>query len=163
MKEVKVSQQMVDAAINKSKSMGTLNNSITSGKGNVAGFLGEAVAALILGADESNTYDYDIQLEDGTTIDVKTKRTSVPPRKHYECSVAELNTKQKCDYYAFVRVHNDLHTAWFLGVYPKSKYYEDAVYLRKGEVDPSNNFTVKSNCYNMPISQLESEIYAGAK
>tara|TARA_R100000935_G_scaffold28738_1_gene49141 strand:- start:6 stop:482 length:477 start_codon:yes stop_codon:yes gene_type:complete len=155
MKQITISQGMIDAARKKSNDMGLLKNSITGGGGNVAGFLGEDCARIILGGKEANTYDYDLKLEDGRTVDVKTKRTTVPPKRYYECSVAEFNTRQKCDYYAFVRVHNDLHTAWFLGVYPKDKYYDDATYLRKGEVDPSNNFTVKSNCYNMAISALE--------
>mgnify|MGYP000047004635 FL=1 len=158
MKQITVSQGMIDAAQKKANDMGLLNNSITGGQGSVAGFLGEDCARLILGGTEDNTYDYDIKLKDGRTVEVKTKRTTVPPKRYYECSVAELNTKQKCDYYAFVRVHNDLHTAWFLGVYPKSKYYNDAKYLRKGDIDTSNNFTVKSNCYNMPISALEESV-----
>jgi|TARA_R110000803_G_scaffold25417_3_gene60788 hypothetical protein len=155
MKEITVSRDMVSKARDKATEMGRLNNSITGGQGSVAGFLGEEVARLIIGGTEANTYDYDLILNNGCTVDVKTKRTTVPPKRYYECSVAELNTKQKCDYYAFVRVHKDLHTAWFLGVYPKSKYFEDSTYLKKGEVDPSNNFTVKSNCYNLPISSLE--------
>jgi hypothetical protein len=158
MKEITVSKDMVNKARAKATEMGRLNNSITGGQGSVAGFLGEEVARLIMGGSEENTYDYDLKLDNGYTVDVKTKRTTVPPKRYYECSVAELNTKQKCDYYAFVRVHKDLHTAWFLGVYPKSAYYKDATYLKKGDVDPSNNFTVKSNCYNLPISALEDAV-----
>ena len=158
MKEITVSKDMVNKARAKATEMGRLNNSITGGQGSVAGFLGEEVARLIMGGSEENTYDYDLKLDNGYTVDVKTKRTTVPPKRYYECSVAELNTKQKCDYYAFVRVYKDLHTAWFLGVYPKSAYYKDATYLKKGDVDPSNNFTVKSNCYNLPISALEDAI-----
>ena len=39
--EVIVTQDMLDKAHNKSEEMGRLNNSITKGKGNLAGFLGE--------------------------------------------------------------------------------------------------------------------------
>lgn len=159
MQEISVTSDMVAHAMQKAKEMGRLNNSITRGQGNISGFIGEEVARHILGGKENNTYDYDLITDQGLTVDVKTKRTSVAPKTFYECSVAAFNTKQNCDYYAFVRVHNDMHTAWFLGVYPKGKYFEDAKYLRKGEVDPSNNFTVKADCYNIPISSLMDGIH----
>ena len=158
MQEIDVTPDMVANAMKKAKEMGRLNNSITRGQGNIAGFIGEEVARHVLGGEENNTYDYDLITKKGLRVDVKTKRTSVKPKDYYECSVAALNTKQNCDYYAFVRVHNDMHTAWFLGVYPKEEYYKDATFLKKGEVDPSNNFTVKSNCYNLPISSLQASI-----
>ena len=158
MQEINVTPEMLMNAMNKSKEMGQLNNSITRGQGNIAGFIGEEVARYVLKGAENNTYDYDLITDKGLRVDVKTKRTSVKPRDYYECSVAALNTKQDCDYYAFVRVHNDMHTAWFLGVYPKESYYQDATFLKKGDVDPSNNFTVKSDCYNLPISSLQESI-----
>ena len=40
--------------------LGEINNSITKGKGNMYGFLGELMTANFLGVDLSNTYDYDI-------------------------------------------------------------------------------------------------------
>ena len=158
MQEINVTPDMVMNAMKKAKEMGQLNNSITRGQGNIAGFIGEEVARHVLGGEENNTYDYDLITGKGLRVDVKTKRTSVKPKDYYECSVAALNTKQDCDYYAFVRVHNDMHTAWFLGVYPKESYYQDAKFLKKGEVDPSNNFTVKSDCYNLPISSLQESM-----
>jgi hypothetical protein len=97
----------------------------------------------------------DIVLDDFmTTVDVKTKETACAPKPHYSCSVADYNTKQKCDYYAFVRVKKDLSVGWYLGVYPKKYYVKDAIFLKAGDFDPDNNFTVKSDCYNIPISKL---------
>lgn len=158
MQEVVITDEMLVEARAKSVEMGRLNNSITRGSGNLAGFIGEEIAAYVLNGTSQNTYDYDLVLPDGSKIDVKTKRTSVKPLPHYECSVAKLNTKQDCDYYAFVRVMNDLSVGWFLGVYPKEKYYEDAVFLNKGDKDPSNGYTVKSSCYNLPISSLHASV-----
>jgi hypothetical protein len=40
-------------------------------------------------------------------------------------------------------------------VYKKDDYYRDAVALKKGEIDPTNNFTVKADCYNVKISALQ--------
>jgi len=157
MQQIAIPLSMLEKARLKAQEMGRLHNSITRGQGNIAGFIGEEVARSVLGGDENNTYDYDLITESGMRVDVKTKRTGFEPKDHYECSVAAFNTKQDCDMYAFVRVHNDLHTAWFLGVYPKKDYFNDAVFLKKGDVDPSNNFKVKADCYNMAIKDLQSE------
>ena len=138
--------------------MGQLNNSITSGQGNAAGFLAELAVARHLGATQANTYDYDLVMADGTTIDVKAKRTTVVPRPYYECSVAAYNTKQKCDYYSFCRVSSDMNTVWLLGTIKKNDYFDKAKLRTKGEVDPSNNFKFKADCYNLKISELPEEI-----
>ena len=153
--EVKITAEMKSAANKKAKELPSLKNSITSGQGNMVGFLGEEVAKFVLGGELKNTYDYDLILSSGKTVDVKTKKTSFEPKPHYECSVAEYNTKQRCDYYAFVRVDDQRDRAWFLGVYEKEAYYRDSKLLKKGEVDPSNNFVVKANCYNLPINKLK--------
>jgi len=154
--EINVTQDMIDMAKLKSNEMGSLNNSIRKGEGNLIGFIGEQVAINVMGGSWVNTYDYDLITDDGKKVDVKTKQTTVTPRTFYECSVAKFNTSQKCDMYAFVRVKNTLDTAWFLGVMDKEKYYKTATPLKKGDVDPSNNFTVKADCYNLKIEELDS-------
>lgn len=153
--EVAITQEMKKSALQKAQELPSLKNSITSGQGNLVGFLGEEVVKSVLGGTLNNTYDYDLVLNSGKTVDVKTKKTGFEPKPHYECSVAEYNTKQKCDYYAFVRVDDQRDRAWFLGVYEKDAYYKDAKLLKKGDVDPSNNFVVKANCYNLPIYKLQ--------
>ena len=158
--EVDVTDEMLLSARDKAKSLGKLKRSITRGQGNLAGFVGEEIALSILGGRFDNltkNVDYDILLEDGTRVDVKTKRTSVPPKEDYECSI---NTyyKQECDYYAFVRVHNDLHVGWFLGVYPRDQYYKDCTHRKKGDKDPSNGFVFKADAFNLPIHQLQEKV-----
>ena len=153
--EVDVTSDMLVKAHAKSKEMGILHNSITTGDGNLVGFIGEQIAISVIGGKEQNTYDYDLVLDNGKTVDVKTKKTGYVPLPHYDCSVAAFNTKQKCDYYAFVRVKNDLSKGWFLGVFPKQEYYQKARHLKKGDLDPANNYTVKADCYNMAISDLQ--------
>ena len=156
--EVAISADMLVEARDKAVEMGKLYNSITRGQGNLVGFLGEAVAHQVLGGTLSNTYDYDLILENGTTVDVKTKATSVKPLESYMCSVAKLNTKQQCDYYAFVRVKNDYSVGWYLGVLAKQRYYEEAIFMAKGTVDQDNKYVVRSDCYNLPIHKLQSVI-----
>lgn len=155
MLKLNISQDLLLKAETKAKEMGQLRNSITRGAGNLAGFVGEFLVADLIGAEVSNTYDYDLIGIDGKKIDVKTKRTNYPPQSHYECSVAAFNTKQKCDVYSFVRVKNDFSVGWVLGFYDKKSYFEDAQFHKKGDFDPDNNFVFKADCYNIRISDLK--------
>lgn len=156
--EVAISATMLVESRDKAAEMGRLRNSILNGAGNIAGFIGEAIAQQVLGGELLNSYDYDLILPSGTTIDVKTKQTSVKPLETYECSIAALNTTQECDYYCFVRVKNDFTVGWYLGVYRKEDYLRDAIFMKKGTVDASNGYTVKSDCYNLKISSLKDKL-----
>jgi hypothetical protein len=158
LKEVEITTKLINKAKEKAKDLGKLRNSITNGKGNLVGFLGEEVALSCLGGKLTNTYDYDLVLEDGTKVDVKTKSTTVAPLPYYDCSVAAYNTKQKCDAYAFVRVKKDLTKAWYLGILPKNTYFELAERFDKGDIDPANGFIIKADCYNVKISELQDSI-----
>lgn len=153
--EVIVTGDMLVEARDKAAEMGRLRNSIINGAGNIAGFIGEAIAQKVMGGVLANTYDYDLVLSNGKTVDVKTKQTSVKPLDTYECSIAKLNTTQECDFYAFVRVKNDFSVGWLLGVYEKQQYMLDSVFMKKGTIDASNGYTVKSDCYNLKINQLK--------
>ena len=150
---VKITDEMKEKARKKATEMGKLRNAIMSGEKSLVGFLGEEIVNDYLMGDISNTYEYDIVV-DGETIDVKTKDTTVYPSMTYEVSVASYNTKQKCDYYVFVRILNTLTVGWILGYMPKKEYYEKARFLKKGDVDGTNNFVVRADCWNMYISDL---------
>lgn len=153
--EINVDGDMLLEARDKAAEMGRLRNSITGGGGNIAGFIGEAIAQRVLGGKLDNTYDYDLVLDNGLKIDVKTKMTTVVPLPTYDCSVAALNTEQDCDFYCFVRVKKDLTVGWYLGVYSKEHYIRDATFMQKGMTDPANGYVVKSDCYNIPINKLK--------
>lgn len=155
--EVQITQEMLQTSIANSEKLGTLNNSIRSGKGNLAGFLGEeCVLKAISKAVKSNTYDYDILIGD-KRFEVKTKDRTVVPRIEYECSIPNYNTKQLADYYIFVsllRKNNDYLKGYVLGYMSKEEYFKKATLLKKGDIDKSNNFTVKADCWNLKISEL---------
>ena len=155
MLEVEITDQMILDARRKSAEMGFLRKSILSGAGNLAGFIGEFVAQSILGGEIKNTYEYDLVLENGERVDVKTKQTSVEPKPEYDCSISSESKIQDCDKYAFVRVKNDLSVAWFLGVIKKKDFFKKAKEFKKGDIDPSNNYTVRANCWNIKISELK--------
>ena len=146
---------MIAKAEKQALEIGHLKNSITSGEGNISGMLGEIIAAYFLCAQQSPTYNYDLIMLNGATVDVKTKRTTATPKPHYECSVAEYNLTQECDYYAFVRVHSSMTKGWYLGRKTKDDFFRLARAIKKGDKDGDNGFIVKADCRNIKISELD--------
>lgn len=146
-------KQIEEARLSAGGTIG-LQGSITRGAGSPAGALGEILVRDLLGYQQLNTAHYDLYTDDGKTIDVKTKRCTSPPKPFYECSIAAHGIKQACDEYVFVRVLNSLQRAWILGSISKDEYFSKAVRHKKGDKDESNNFTFKSDCYNLAIEDL---------
>ena len=154
--EVQISDEMLIAGRRKATEMGLLHNSILRGGGSVAGFLGEQIAIKAMGGKWNNSFDYDIILDDGRKVEVKTKQTSATPLPHYSCSISNYNTRQKCDIYAFTRVLKDFSKGWFLGFLPKEEYFEKAKFMKKGDFDPDNGYEVRADCYNLTIEELRN-------
>lgn len=154
--EVIPTKQQIALAQKKADAMGVLNNSITNGKGNVYGFLGEILVNKYIDGKSKNTFDYDI-IKDKIKIDVKTKTCTSPPQPHYYCSVAAFNIRQKCDVYVFVRIMEDFSKAWILGLCSKDYFYKHAQLNKKGTIDESSQFQwrFKADCYNLPIDKLK--------
>ena len=159
--EINVSKKMLDRAEKASYKLGVLRNSISQGRGNKAGFVGEyCVMNYLLNNNydviEDNTYNYDfyINTKNKLKIDVKTKTTGVKPLGYYDCSVAEYNTKQKCDVYVFTRILYSLKKLWIVGWLPKQDYFNKSTFLKKDTVDEDNGYKVKASCYNLKISKL---------
>lgn len=155
--EIHTTSQQVDLAKQKADDMGLVNNSILKSKGNITGFLGEVVVHDFLSKRKSNvhltnTYDYDIVYDNKIRIDVKSKYCTSPPQDYYECTV--YNPNQECDTYVFTRVLKDLSTVWILGYINKEEYYNKATPLKEGDIDPSNNYRVIADCYNLSIKDL---------
>lgn len=156
--EVLITPEMTARAQEKAQEMGELRNSIRRGQGNLAGFLGEEIVlAAWQGAESHNTYQHDITFE-GVSFEVKTKDRTVAPRAFYEASVANYNTSQKADFYVFVSLYRapsgEYTRGYVIGIIEKELYKEIATFLKVGDVDPSNNWTVKADCYNVPYKEL---------
>jgi len=157
---VKITKEMIDKATEKALEMGIIRNSITKGQGNISGFLGEEIVNSFLKGSLENTYNYDI-IKDNVKIDVKTKRCTSKPKEYYDCSIARTSLHQKCDKYVFVRIlwnksnPDEWTHSWILGELTKEDYFQKARELTKGQVDPSNNFVVKADCYNVAIKDLD--------
>lgn len=156
--EVELTPEMVKEAKKEAEELGVLKNSITKGVGNVVGILGEMAVAKVTDSTRANTRDYDLLRPDGKTSDVKSKKCSGPPEPHFQCSVADFNTRQKCDYYVFVRVLKDFSKVWIVGELPKVEYFEKAVFVQQGQFDPANNWRCKADCYNVEISELNEVV-----
>jgi hypothetical protein len=154
--EVDITEEMLNIAKQRADNLGVLRNSITRGQGNTAGYVGEIAVQKILGGDIKDTRNYDIVFPDGVKADVKTKRCKSKPSPHYECSISDYNTMQKCEKYVFVRVLNDYSKAWILGSKDKEQYFQEAVFVQQGQLDPSNGWRAKCDCWNLPISSLDS-------
>ncbi len=134
-----------------------LKGSITKGQSNIYGALGEIIIYDIyknkgLNVDFNSTYDYDLIIE-GYKIDVKTKRTTVNPMPNYLCSISAFNIKQKCDYYFFLRINENLNYCYLLGYKKKTDFFNKAIFNKKGSLD-INGWLFKDNCYNLRIDML---------
>lgn len=151
---VRISPEMEAEATELASRIPLIPNSIQGGRATTHGVLGELVYMAANGGTRKDTYDYDVIHDDGTRVEVKTKRTRSYPDSSYECSVAVFNATQGCDEYAFVRVLYDMSRGWYLGSLPRDEYFEKARFLRRGETDGSNGFTVKADCYNVAIRHL---------
>ena len=159
MEEIKIQKEWITEAKKRSLDLGRLKNSIEKGRGNVAGFLGEIATLYLLGKDpfctEYNTFDYDLMVGD-KTVEVKTKRCQSKPRNYYECSVASTSIHQRCTHYVFTRIDNDYKFCWVLGWMTKEDYLKQSKFLKKGDKDGDNGFIASRDCYNVPISKLNS-------
>jgi hypothetical protein len=135
-----------------------LNNSITSGKSNIYGAIGEIVVYDFYKKKEAKidnqaTYHYDLIIND-FRIDVKTKRTTVYPQEHFLCSISNHNVNQECDFYFFVRVLEDMQTGFLLGYKSKDGFFKNAQFNKKGSAD-INGWIFKGDCYNLPVKDLD--------
>lgn len=153
MVQVESTSEMIANARVSAHNMGVLRNSITSGEGNVAGFVGKYMVGKYLKRQLTKTPEFDF-IYNGMRIEVKTKRCTSMPRSFYECSIAEFNPDQRCDYYAFVRVLNDMSRGWILGVMTPDEYFQRCTVKEAGEYDAQNRFTFHCKSYNLPISEL---------
>ena len=178
MKIIPHTEEMIQNARKKALELGKLKNSITSGKGNIAGYLGEeAVAsyieAKIVSNDEGkDKFNHDL-LKDTLRIEVKTKRRTVPPRDFYDVSIAESSLHQKPDLYIFVSlqfkeslknkngeiVYKQLENVWLLGQKEPEEYLKIASIWKAGDIDKSNNFFTHETMYNVAIKDLDKVVW----
>tara|TARA_B110001454_G_scaffold178774_1_gene171716 strand:+ start:1088 stop:1651 length:564 start_codon:yes stop_codon:yes gene_type:complete len=174
--EIPFNSDDIRAALNMGKELGQLKDSITKGKGNAAGYLGEISIANHIKANivscEVGRAKYDRDLikykgESECSFEVKTKRRSVKPKLNYDASVAKTSKHQNPDYYLFLSIYfkwfkgappNRTYfrplSVWFCGFMERDEYFKKATLWKRGDVDKSNDFTTKVDMYNLPYSEL---------
>ena len=155
--------------------------SITRGRGLVTGCLGEIIVEDYLehvrACDDDeremkDKYNFDVLLQDGTTLEVKSKGHGVSDcPSFYDCSVSAINPRQKADYYVFVRIHgrrikgsygfdhSQSSKAWICGIKAKEEMIKPERLMKRGTVirNSSNfDYVAKSSCYQIKISELEA-------
>ena len=131
-----------------------LNGSITEGKSQIFGAIGEMLIFNHFN-DEcifESTYDYDMIVK-GYKVDVKTKKVNTYPQDFHYASVSSFNTNQKCDYYFFCRVLSDMSLGYMCGYILKTEFYDKAVFKKKGDKD-WNGWEFKDDCYNLRLDEL---------
>lgn len=184
-KAVKVSftKEQYDRAVARAKQhpdRSTDNQSITRGRGLVTGCLGEIIVEDYLetvkacdddAREMKDKFNFDILLNDGTTLEVKSKGHGVSDcPSFYDCSVSAINPRQKADYYVFVRIHgrrlrdrygfdhSNSNKAWICGMKAKEEMIQPQRLMKRGTVvqnSSSFNYVAKSSCYQIKISELE--------
>lgn len=159
----------MEKAYQRAKTMGSLNNSIRSGGGNLVGFIGEIMLRNTLREHCSKVsivdqYDFDILVNNCFKIEVKTKEIKIPVFKpNFDNTVCAFNCRQKGTY-VFLRVllnpkqmDNQTATVWFCGAWPCDTFKDrktGAVYRKKGTV--VDRWTVRASCFNREVRTCHS-------
>jgi hypothetical protein len=137
-----------------------LRNSITAGAGTLASLVCEVCLREFYDLefspdDEKHDYDLVHPLRFGK-IDNKTKIRTVAPKPEYLGTVASYNTRQQCDFYCFTSILKDFSQMWIAGFMPKAAFGEQAVFHKKGDIDPSSDrgWRFKADCWNMPYGDM---------
>lgn len=157
MESYKISQDQILRA-QKLYTFKNLKGSITKGKSQIYGALGEIVIFDIytkkgLEVSFESTYDYDLIISN-YKVDVKTKKTTVVPQPHYLCSITDFNPNQKCDFYFFLRIHENQQECFLLGYKSKADFFQQCFFSKKGSLD-INGWSFKDDCYNIKIEMLD--------
>ena len=135
----------------------SLRGSITKGKSNIYGALGEILVYDFFNSkgfkvDFNSTYDYDLIIN-GYKVDVKTKRGKTIPEPHHLASISSYNTKQECDVYMFTKILENYSTGYIVGYKSKSNFFKQAKFNKKGEAD-WNGWKFRADCYPHPLHSL---------
>jgi len=90
----------------------------------------------------------------GKRVDVKCKERSVFCEDYYDVSVEARQIEYNADWYMFYSYNSKQKVMEFLGGIEKEDFIKIATLYKKGDIDPSNNWKVSVDCYNLKISKL---------
>lgn len=153
--EVEITPQMRKRAKYYADKLGTLHKSVTRGRGNVTGMLGEIMYLEVFGGEWlKDDRDCDIITHNGLDAEIKTKSCSSPPKLEYNCSVYGYN-RQDCDIYVFTRVHKDYKKGWLLGWIKHDDFYDKARFYKKGDKE-DGRWTLWEDTYMVYVGELNA-------
>jgi hypothetical protein len=154
---IKINGRILEKANNWSQFRGNECSIRQDGFNRLVGDTGEVVF--------SETYPDSLRISDkdheadfvfnGSRVDVKTKDTTVNPKPHYEVTIPSYQKPFSVDYYFFYYFNRVTNYIWSLGWLQKDKFYEVARFMKKGEIEPYNQWKISQDCYIAKISDLK--------
>ena len=156
MTSIKVDDKLMKQAIDWSDFKGNTYSIRQDEAYKIAGNLGEVVF--------SHTYPSAIRISHNDTeadfiykgkrLDVKTKRTTVNPKPHYEVTISSYQKDFNADIYFFYYFNYSENLIWSLGWLTKTDFFQKARFMRKGEIEQYNNWKISEDCYIAKIADL---------
>ena len=153
--EINVTEKQLERAKNLYE-FKVLNNSISKGKGNLIGAIGEIIVFDYYTNKGKNVihaqnFQYDLIIEN-YKIECKTLASNVTPKDYYNCHLSTFNDKQDCDYYCFLHALNDFSKVWIKGMLSKHEVNQLKTFKKKGELD--GKFAFKEDTWIIKNYQL---------
>lgn len=155
--------RQISRARKEAREMGTLNNSVTKGRGNFVGMLGEIMFRDYYGGKRvgHKSKTCDIVLPNKVTVDVKTQTThnaldsDCVVRVYAPWESADW-LKTKCDVYYFIKIQRHSHLTGFIGWIYADEFVECAEFTPPGSQNPFDGRRAKSEEFSMHSSDLQS-------
>ena len=153
--QFEITREMILAAKKESREYSDkLKNSITLGAGTTAGIISEIhFSSHFIGSKRVRSYSHDLEYK-GMSIEIKTKRRTVPPEPNYFVHIAESSKHQMNEktYYVFYSLNSKSRTGHLCGYISSIDFFKKAVFFKTGE--DMEGLVAKTNCYAMRISDL---------
>lgn len=135
---------------------GALNNSITQGANNIFGAVGEIVVFDYFNTtttiDFTSTFDFDM-IVNGFKIDVKTRVCKNEPTQNFWLDIPASNTTQRCDFFFFVFVLQDLTRAFLAGYIRPEQFFSRATFIAK-DTRADHGFVYRCDSYTLKASEV---------
>jgi len=147
-------QEAKDAA----EELGNLPTSISCGKGNFIGMLGQIIVRdYINGVNTDDEHNYDVISPDGLRVEVKTSGTfHTDLKSDYWNRVNCKNLRQRCNVYAFCAINEKTMDVWICGYMWKEDFMAMSTLFKAGFKVPNTGVIMRAPSMNVQTSELLS-------
>jgi len=154
--------RQISRARREARKMGVLANSVTKGRGNFTGMLGEIMFHAHYGGTRvgHKSKTCDVVLDSKLTVDVKTQTTHTALED--DCVVRIYAPwesadwlKTKCDVYFFIKIQRKTHLSGFVGWMHADEFIEQAEFTPSGSQNPFDGRRARSEEFSMHSSDLQ--------